>query len=102
MASSSAEGYKFTEGPTANAKGEVFFTDIPESKIWKVGLDGTTSPFLVGSKRANGQSFGPDGRLYTVATETQQVVAYDAELKPQVIAEGIAGNDLVVAHNGGI
>jgi gluconolactonase len=96
------EGYKFTEGPTANAKGEVFYTDIPESKIWKVGLDGSVSPYLSDSKRANGQAFGPDGRLYTVATATQQVIAYDADLKPQVIAEGIAGNDLIVAHDGGI
>ena len=96
------EGYKFTEGPAVNAKGEVFYTDIPESKIWKVGLDGSVSPHLSDSKRANGQHFGPDGRLYTVATAAQQVIAYDADLKPEVIAEGIAGNDLVVRHDGGI
>ena len=62
------EGYKFTEGPAANAKGEVFFNDIPESKTWKVGLDGAVSPYLGDSKKANGQAFGPDGRLYSVAT----------------------------------
>ncbi len=96
------EGYKFTEGPTANAKGELFFNDIPESKIWKVSLDGSVSPYLTDTKRANGAAFGPDGKLYTVATGSQQVIAYDAELKPQVIADGIAGNDLVVAHDGSI
>ncbi len=58
------EGYKFTEGPIANAKGEVFYNDIPESKTWKVGLDGAVSPYINDSKRANGMAFGPDGRLY--------------------------------------
>jgi gluconolactonase len=96
------EGYKFTEGPTANAKGEVFFNDIPESKTWKVGLDGAVSPYLADSKKANGAAFGPDGRLYEVATATQQIIAYDADQKSQVIAEGIAGNDLVVGHDGAI
>ncbi len=96
------EGYKFTEGPTANAKGEVFFNDIPENKTWKVGLDGAVSPYLSDSRKANGAAFGPDGRLYMVATATPQIIAYDADLKPTVIADGIAGNDLVVGHDGGV
>jgi len=96
------EGYKFTEGPAVNAKGEVFFNDIPESKTWKVGLDGSVSPYIADSKRANGAHFGADGRLYMVATGTQQIMVYDADLKPTVLAEGIAGNDLVVRHDGGV
>ncbi len=96
------QGYRFTEGPTANAKGEVFFNDIPESKTWKVGLDGSVSPLLDDSKKANGQAFGPDGTLYAVATATQQVIAYDAEMKPRVVAENIRGNDLIVRHDGRI
>jgi gluconolactonase len=96
-----AKGYTFTEGPAVNAKGEVFFNDIPNSKTYKIGLDGEVSLFLADSKRANGQAFGPDGRLYAV-TGTQQVLAYDASGKAEVIAEGIRGNDLVVGHKGDI
>lgn len=96
-----AKGYRFTEGPAANAKGEVFFNDIPNSKTYKIGLDGEVSLFLADSKGANGQAFGPDGRLYAV-TGTQQVLAYDAGGKAEVIAEGIRGNDLVVGHKGDI
>jgi gluconolactonase len=96
------EGYRFTEGPAANAKGEVFFNDIPAGKTYKVGLDGKVSEFLTDSKRANGQAFGPDGRLYAVATATQQVLAYDADGKPRVVADGIAGNDLILRHDGGL
>ena len=97
-----ADGYKFTEGPAANAKGEVFFNDIPNSKTYKIGLDGEVTPFVDDSKRANGQAFGPDGKLYAVATGSAQVLAYDAEGKPSTVADGIKGNDLVVRHDGGI
>jgi sugar lactone lactonase YvrE/enterochelin esterase-like enzyme len=96
------EGYRFTEGPAANAKGEVFFNDIPNSKTYKVGLDGKVSLFLDDSKRGNGQAFGPDGRLYAVASGVDQVLAYDTEGKPTRIAEGFRGNDLVVRHDGGL
>src|ERR1043165_6153388 len=70
------EGYRLAEGAVVNAKGEVFFDDIPESKIYKIGADGKPVVVVADSKRANGQAFGPDGRLYTVATGTQQVIAY--------------------------
>jgi sugar lactone lactonase YvrE/enterochelin esterase-like enzyme len=96
------EGYRFTEGPAANAQGEVFFNDIPNSKTYKIGLDGQVSVFLADSKRANGQAFGPDGRVYAVATGTSQVLAYDAAGSPTVLAEDIRGNDLTVRHDGGI
>jgi len=96
-----SEGHRFTEGPVANAKGEVFFTDGANNKIFKVGLDGKVSEFVTDSNRGSGQAFGPDGRLYTV-NGIQQIVAYDAAGKATVIAEGIRGNDIVVANNGNI
>ena len=52
--------------------------------------------------KANGQAFGPDGRLYAVATGTGQVLAYDAGGQAKVIATGLRGNDLVVRHDGGL
>jgi gluconolactonase len=96
------EGYRFTEGPAANAKGEVFFSDVPASKSYKVSLDGKVTEFVADTKRGNGQAFGPDGRLYASASGEQKIVAYDADGKATVIAEGIRGNDLVVASNGNI
>jgi len=94
------EGGKFTEGPTHNAKGEVFFNDIPNSKTYKVGLDGMVAEFLADSKKANGQAFGPDGKLYAVMTTEDKLVAYDANGHMEVVADGIKGNDLVVLNNG--
>ncbi len=97
-----ADGYTFTEGPAASASGEVFFNDIPASKAYKIGLDGKVSLFLGETGKANGQAFGPDGRLYAVATGTGQVLAYDAGGQAKVIADGLRGNDLVVRHDGGL
>ncbi len=95
------EGYKFTEGAAVNARGEVFFNDVPGGKTYKVGLDGKVSVYLENVPRPNGQAFGPDGRLYVV-NESKVVVYQDNKHPPQVIADGLAGNDLVVAANGNV
>lgn len=97
-----AEGYTFTEGPAVNARGEVFYNDVPESKTFKVGLDGKMNLFLSDSKKGDGQAFGPDGRLYAVAGGANQILAWDDAGKSTVIADGFRGNDLVVRHDGGI
>ena len=95
-------GYAFTEGPAANAKGEVFFNDIPNSKTWKVGLDGALSIFVEKSKKANGMAFGIDGRLFAVSAEIKQVIAYDEAGKARVVAEEIAGNDIAARYDGSL
>ena len=93
------EGYKFTEGPAVNAKGELFFNDVPNAKTYKL-VDGKPAVFLEDSKKGDGARFGPDGRLYMCTAE--QVVAVDAEGKSTVLAEGFRGNDLVVRHDGSV
>jgi gluconolactonase len=96
------EGYGFSEGPAVNAKGEVFYQDIPNAKTYKVGLDGKLEQLKIDSKKAGGTAFGPDGMRYTAATATNQVLQYDVNNKVKVIADGIPGNDIVVGHNGNI
>jgi sugar lactone lactonase YvrE/predicted esterase len=97
-----SEGYKGTEGPATNAKGEVVFNDVNSSKTYKIGLDSKVSEFIADSKKGNGQAFGPDGRLYAVAGSEQKIIAYDRDGKATVIADGFSGNDIVVAHNGNV
>ena len=97
-----SEGHKFAEGPATNAKGEVFFNDVTNSKTYKIGLDNKVTEFIADSKRASGQAFGPDGRLYAVAMGEKKVLAYDANGKFDVLAEGWVGNDITVAHNGNV
>jgi len=97
-----AEGLGFSEGTAANAAGEVFFQDIPNSKTYKVGLDGKVTVLPTDAKKASGTSFSPNGKRYVVAGATRQILAYDAQEKPTVIADSLRGNDIVVAYNGNI
>src|SRR4051794_15756042 len=76
------EGYKSTEGAAANAQGEFFFNDGPNSKTYRVSLDRRVSEFLADSKRGDGQAFGFDGRLYAVAAGVEQIISYDEDKKP--------------------
>lgn len=96
------QGYQFTEGPGVNAKGEVFYQDIPNSKTYKVSLDKKLIALNTDAKKASGTYFGTDGKRYTVAGGTKQILRYDANEKETVIADSIAGNDLVIANNGNI
>jgi len=94
--------YRFTEGTAVNEKGEVFYQDIPNSKTYKVDIEGKLSVMDLDAKRASGTSFGKDGRRYVDAGSTNQVIAYDASGAETIIADSISGNDLVVANNGNI
>ena len=96
------DGYKFTEGSATNAAGEVFYQDIPNSKTYKVTVDGKLTTLNINAKNASGTSFGADGRRYVCAGATKQIIAYDANEKETIIADSISGNDLVVANNGNI
>ena len=95
------DGFGFTEGTAVNAKGEVFFNQVGASKTFKIGPDGKPVLFLNDTKKGDGQRFGPDGRLYSVAGGSNQIIAHDGD-KPTVIADGFRGNDLVVRHDGSI
>lgn len=96
------EGYQFTEGTAASTKGEVYYQDIPTSKTYKVGLDGKLVTLNIDAKRASGTWFGSDGKRYTVAGGTKQILSYDASEKETVVADSVSGNDLVIAKNGNI
>jgi sugar lactone lactonase YvrE len=96
------EGYHWAEGPAANAQGEIFFNDLITGKTYQVNPDGPPSVYIGDSRKANGQAFGPDGRLYAVATAEDSIFAYDANKQRTKIADGIHGNDIVVLHDGRI
>lgn len=109
------QGYSFTEGTAANAAGDAFFQDIPNGKTYRVGPDGKPIPLAIDSKKASGTSFGADGRRYT-CTGSREILAYDMgtamgqqrtggtgqPAAVSLMADSVAGNDLVVARNGNI
>jgi gluconolactonase len=96
------EGYNFTEGPAATARGELFFSDRKANRIYKVGLDGKVAVFAENAGGPNGMMVGPDERLYVCQTDRQRVAAYEPSGKMTVIASGLEPNDLAVSHQGDI
>jgi gluconolactonase len=96
------EGYQFTEGTGGNAAGEVYFQDVPQSKTYKVSPGSKPVLLYSNANKASGTAFGPDGSYYTAAGGSKQVIRYNGKDQPQVIADSIAGNDIIVAHNGNI
>jgi gluconolactonase len=53
----------FTEGPAVDADGNVFFSDIVNSRIMRLAPDGKLSVFRTDSGRTNGNTFDQQGRL---------------------------------------
>jgi gluconolactonase len=104
-----ADGFKFTEGPSVDAKGNVYFTDQPNDRILKWDTDGKLSTFLEPCGRANGLCFGPDGRLWICADEKNELWVMDmATKKHTVVIKEYKGkllngpNDVWVRPDGGL
>ncbi len=68
-----AGGFDFTEGPTCDAAGNVFFTDQPNDRILKWSATGELSTFLQPAGRANGMYFDLEGHLIVCADEKNEL-----------------------------
>jgi gluconolactonase len=103
-----ADGFSFTEGPTCDAQGNVYFTDQPNDQILKWSVDGKLSTFLKPAGRANGMHFDAKGNLLACADEQNQLWSIDHDGKHTVLLKDYEGkllngpNDLWVAPNGAI
>lgn len=100
--------FKFTEGPSSDAKGNVFFTDQPNDRIMKWGLDGKLSTFKQPCGRANGLCFDRVGNLWACADEKNEIWKIRPDGARQVVLTEYEGhkfngpNDLWVDPNGGV
>jgi gluconolactonase len=65
--------FKFTEGPTCDKDGNVFYTDQPNNRIMKWSVEGKLSTFLQPSGRANGMFFDAQGNLIACADEKNEL-----------------------------
>jgi gluconolactonase len=80
--------FSFTEGPAANKKGTVYFTDQPNDKIWKYETDGKLSVFLEKSGRSNGLYFDKKGNLVACADEKNELSSISPKGKVTVLLSG--------------
>jgi len=102
------DGYKFTEGPTVDPEGNVYFTDQPNDRIVKWSTDGKLTDFLKPAGRSNGMYFAPDGKLLACADNANELWELDSAGQHKVLLKEFEGirlngpNDLWVDRNGTI
>lgn len=100
--------FAFTEGPTADAQGNVFFTDQPNDRILEWSVAGQLTTFMQPSGRANGMYFDARGNLIVCAETHNELwsIAPDKTVTKLVTdyqGQALHGpNDVWVAPNGGI
>lgn len=109
MVELAAEGFKFTEGPAADAHGNVYFTDQPNDKILKWSVEGKLSTFKEPAGRSNGLYFAPGGKLIACADGKNELWSIDpADGSVEVLLKDLDGkrfngpNDVWVRPDGGL
>lgn len=103
-----AGGFEFTEGPAADAQGNVFFTDQPNDRIMEWSIDGKLTTFMKPCGRSNGMCFDAQGNLWTCADEKTELWRIDPKGKVTVVVKDYQGkplngpNDVWVRPDGGL
>jgi gluconolactonase len=103
-----ADGFSFTEGPTADSDGNVFFTDQPNDRIMVWSASGQLSTFLQPCGRSNGLAFDKKGFLWACADNKNEIWKIGMDKSISVIQSKYQGkilngpNDLWIDNNGGI
>jgi gluconolactonase len=93
-----ADDCAFTEGPAADADGNLFFSDSPNNRIMMLPRKGRADIWRVPSGRANGMNFDPEGRLVTCCAQgeggAQEVQRYEPDGSVTVLASHYDGKRL--------
>ena len=101
--------FAFTEGPSADAQGNVFFTDQPNDRI--VRWDATTgalTDWLKPSGRSNGTFFDANGNLLACADEKNELWSISPQKEVQRLLGRVKGkalngpNDLWIRPDGAL
>ena len=86
--------FKFAEGATCDAHGNVFFTDQPNDRIMEWSVDGKMSVFMQPAGRANGMYFDHAGNLLACADGTNALWLITPDRKVTVLVHGYEGKRL--------
>jgi gluconolactonase len=103
-----SDQFSFTEGPAVDKKGNIFFTDQPNDRIWKYDTDGKLTMWLEPTKRSNGLFFDNKGNLIACADGENELLRISKKKKIEVLVKEWDGkrlngpNDVWVHSSGGI
>ena len=103
-----ADGFAFTEGPASDAKGNVYFSDVRNSRIHKWSLDGKLTTARENTGLANGLYFDRQGNLLACEGGNRRLTSISPDGKVTVLADAYQGkklnspNDLWIDPRGGV
>ena len=89
-----AGDFQFTEGPTCDTNGNVFFTDQPNNRIMEWSVDGKLSTFMQPAGRANGMYFDAKGNLIACADENNELWSIAPDKTVTVLVKDYQGKYL--------
>lgn len=103
-----SDDFSFTEGPASDRKGDVYFTDQPNNRIYRWSEKNGISLYLDSAGRSNGLFVDDQGNLLACADLDNELWKVTADKSPAVLVKGFKGeklngpNDLWLAADGGI
>jgi len=103
-----SDQFKFTEGPAADKKGNIYFTDQPNNNIWKYDINGKLTLFMSGAGRSNGLYLDRKGNIISCADENNELWQISPDKKVTILVKNFDGkrfngpNDLWINKRGGI
>jgi gluconolactonase len=92
-------GFAFTEGPSADKDGNVYFTDQPNDRIHKWSTDGKLTVFMEPCGRSNGLCFDAEGKLWACADEKNELWKIDVATKEKTVLVKDFGGKLLNGPN---
>jgi gluconolactonase len=103
-----AGGFRFTEGPTCDARGNLYFTDQPNDRILQWSVRGELSTWLQPGGRANGLMFDAQGNLIACAEAKNELWSIATNRTVTVLVTNFQGkilngpNDVWIAPGGAL
>jgi len=100
--------FSFTEGPAADAAGNVYFTDQPNDRIMVWTINGKLSAFMQPAGRSNGMFFDKQGFLWSCADEKNELWRISPDRIVEVVLNAYNGkllngpNDLWISPDGSL
>src|SRR5436190_3459834 len=97
-----AEGFKSVTAAAADRTGAFYFSDAGAGRIHKIDAEGKVGLFVENAGKTTGLAFGADDRLYACRADKKKIVAYGADGKAAVLAEGVDCGDLAITASGDV
>ncbi len=89
-----SDQFGFTEGASVDPKGNVFFTDQPNNKIWRYDTHGKLKVFMNNAGRSNGMFIDRKGYMLDCADEQNQLWSISPQGKITVLVKDFQGHRL--------